>query len=250
MAKTKIIILIFIVMLAVLMVSNYKVMPEPAKAQGLITNDLLPVNDTLSVTEFKAENKPIVEAMDIEALKNKVTPPAETPIVAEVKPIESVKLEATSEAVKPTKLETKASSDDYTNFKEMVECVNWIRDTSSKANKIYKAFLKYGKVNAIKMSCICKQESQHRNIRSYQIGANGYWDYGICQINGVHHQKVINMGYPDWANTLLNNDDVNIAVAQQVYESSGFGAWYARFVKSKGVLKYQVDFVNFENANI
>lgn len=161
---------------------------------------------------------------------------------------------AVKQEVKTEVVSTPAiSPNDYTKFKEMDECVRWIQDSNSVARKIYNAFEKYGKTEAIKMSCICKQESQHRNIRSYIIGANGFWDYGICQINGVHNAEVTKRcNCQDWANQLQNNVDLNIQMAEYVYNRRGntFGAWYANAVRKNGNIQYYVSNVDFSRVNI
>lgn len=180
-----------------------------------------------------------------------VVAPEKVATIPEIKVEPLAKQEVKKETVSTP---TTKSNNDYSNFKEMEECVKWTQDVNSVARKIYNAFKKYGKENAMKMTCICKQESQHRNIRSYIIGANGYWDYGVCQINGVHHKEIIKRcGCQNWSEKIQNDVDLNIQLAEHVFNNRGntFGAWYANTVRNPNkTIKYYVTNIDFSKVNI
>jgi hypothetical protein len=50
---------------------------------------------------------------------------------------------------------------------------------------------------------LLEAESGWRNIKSHQIGANGYSDYGECQLNRMYHKPFIDsVNFKDWRKRL------------------------------------------------
>lgn len=66
---------------------------------------------------------------------------------------------------------------------------------------------------------VCKAESGLQNIRSHKMNSNGTYDWGLCQINDVHKEKLVNF----YANIL--DPEKNIQVASIIWRNSGKEAW-------------------------